>query len=128
MEVLKRCGYITVLTFEDGKPRLIWAAFIKRGIYGPYISVEKCWVQSHTKKGQAKELKWAGKSYNFPLDTEKAEQHLKDLATLVHAALRSSKEFSTAQTDLQNGEDLGMCGPRDAEAEDARNLDEVFEK
>jgi len=90
---------------ENGLPAAIWYAVIKKGNYGPFISVEKRWVRKVRKDGKITETKYAGKSFNFPIDPEKATAMINAIRDLVLKAVSMSTEFTTAEAGLEGWEE-----------------------
>ena len=106
MEELKRIGYRTVLKYEDGTPRLIWACSIKKGQYGAFISVDKRWVTESNAKGAPVKTEYAGRGFNFPLDETKCMNMLTDIAMLVKKAVSCANEFKTVQAGIEEANEL----------------------
>jgi len=99
MEELMKVGYKTISKDENGNPASIWCCSVKRGQYGPFIAVEKRWVQKTTKEGKILQSKYAGKSFNFPIDCVKATAMNEAISGLVMHAIKLTQdmpEFKTA--------------------------------
>lgn len=98
MEELMKVGYKTISKDENGNPASIWCCSVKRGHYGPFIAVEKHWVQKYTKEGKILQSKYAGKRFNFPIDSVKATAMITSIHDLVMKAVKlteSMPEFKT---------------------------------
>jgi len=93
MEELMKVGYKTINKDENGNPASIWYCCVKRGQYGPFIAVEKHWVQKVTKDGKILASKYAGKSFNFPIDNKKATTMITDINELVMQAVKLTQEL-----------------------------------
>jgi len=99
MEELMKVGYKTISKDENGNPASIWYCCVKRGQFGPFIAVEKHWVQKTTKEGKILASKYAGKSFNFPIESAKATAMIGAINGLVLKAVKLTQdmpEFKTA--------------------------------
>jgi len=101
MEELKKVGYKCISTDENGNPAAIWYGSIKQGNYGPFISVEKRWVSECTKSGKIVRTKYAGKSFNFPINATKGKAMIEAIYALVNKALTVAAEFSNAEEETE---------------------------
>jgi len=93
MEELMKVGYKTISKDENGKPASIWYCCVKRGQYGPFIAVEKHWVHKTTKEGKILLSKYAGKSFNFPIESAKATAMIGAISELVLKAITLISEM-----------------------------------
>ena len=93
MEELMKVGYKTISKDENGKPASIWYCAVKKGQYGPFISVEKHWVQKVTNEGKILASKYAGKSFNFPIESAKATAMIGAINGLVLKAVKLTQDM-----------------------------------
>lgn len=105
MEELKKVGYKVISKDNYGLPALIWYCSIKKGNYGPFIAVEKRWVTETSKEKKVKATKYAGKSFNFPIEGEKARNMITSISALVIKAISLSDEFHTKQQEVDDALD-----------------------
>ena len=102
MEEIMKVGYKTISKDENGNPASIWYCSVKKGQYGPFIAVEKHWVQKTSKEGNILQSKYAGKSFNFPIESVKATAMITALYDLVTKAIKLTQdmpEFKTAEKE-----------------------------
>jgi len=101
MEELMKVGYKTISKDENGKPASIWYCAVKKGQYGPFISVEKHWVQKVTNEGKILASKYAGKSFNFPIESAKATAMIGAINGLVLKAVKLTQDLPEFNKDTK---------------------------
>ncbi|MDF2956833.1 MAG: hypothetical protein OD814_000455 [Candidatus Alkanophagales archaeon MCA70_species_1] len=91
MEVLRYVGQKVIWRDDKGMPKQVLKCFIKRGNYGPFISIERHWVQK-VENGEVMETKWAGWSISFPYDKNRALTLLRSIKELLGEVFNEASE------------------------------------